>query len=208
MAPVLVDAAHWVTVFNIMQIHDRPVHILLLKAGSVGMADAVDGDRRELALLIRDQHRIIYALSPIIVIVVVKVEILVLHCQVVFVHDVAGLEGLVVLLLEVTDEAMLVVRALGRHLHVLLMLLVHAPELILLLEAAAIGVIVITIFRPLEVPIVLTVSRGHMLGLVLAEIVKLLLKGVVLLILLMDEFVVRLRLVWHGWLLLLDQKLI
>ena len=205
---MLVDAAHWVTVFNIMQIHDRPVQILLLKAGSVGMADAVDGDHRELALLIRDQHRIIYALSPIIVIVVVKVEILVLHCQVVFVHDVAGLEGLVVLLLEVADEAMLVVRALGRHLHVLLMLLVHAPELILLLEAAAIGVIVISIFRPLEVPIVLTVSRGHMLGLVLAEIVKLLLKGVVLLILLMDKFVVRLRLVWHGWLLLLDQKLI
>jgi len=205
---VLVDAAHWVTVFNIMQIHDRPVQILLLKAGSVGMADAVDGDHRELALLIRDQHRIIYALSPIIVIVVVKVEILVLHCQVVFVHDVAGLEGLVVLLLEVADEAMLVVRALGRHLHVLLMLLVHAPELILLLEAAAIGVIAISIFRPLEVPIVLTVSRGHMLGLVLAEIVKLLLKGVVLLILLMDKFVVRLRLVWHGWLLLLDQKLI
>ena len=205
---MLVDAAHWVTVFNIMQIHDRPVQILLLKAGSVGMADAVDGDHRELALLIRDQHRIIYALSPIIVIVVVKVEILVLHCQVVFVHDVAGLEGLVVLLLEVADEAMLVVRALGRHLHVLLMLLVHAPELILLLEAAAIGVIAISIFRPLEVPIVLTVSRGHMLGLVLAEIVKLLLKGVVLLILLMDKFVVRLRLVWHGWLLLLDQKLI
>ena len=49
-----------------------------------------------------------------------------------------------------------------------------------------------------------------MLGLVLAEIVKLLLKGVVLLILLMDEFVVRLRLVCQGWqrrLLLLDQKL-
>lgn len=65
----------------------------------------------------------------------IEVEILVLHRQVVLIHNVPCLHRLIILLLQMTYQTVLVVRvrALGRLLDVLLVLLVLV-EFILLLE--------------------------------------------------------------------------
>ena len=87
------------------------------------------------ALLVRNKHRVISATGVVSVevIVLIEIEVLMLHGVVVVIHNLSRVHRLVILLFQLTYEALLVLRAASRHLKEGLLLVLAADFLILLL---------------------------------------------------------------------------
>ena len=147
------------------------IDVLLVEAGRQRMAAALHLNGGEITLLIGDQHRVVGAGSiPVIVLMVVKVEVLVLHREVVFIHDVARRDRLVILLFEVTDQTVLVVAATRRHLHVLLLLMLTA-DLVLLLLRVVVGLVAVPVVDASQVHVVVK-RLLNLLGGVVMKVVE------------------------------------